>query len=133
LLDCNLESARFYALRPLQRFRIKRWDYYAVFTPRRFFLRHHRRPGLRRQYLRLYAGLRDRQPARARTGHPAWNGIELPRNSTQGDSHFEDKRVNLGFSLHPDKRHLSVSWPDFHDGRGIQPRLTCLRRQDTSR
>ena len=37
LLDCNLEKAHFYALRPLQRFRIKRWDYYAVFTPRRFF------------------------------------------------------------------------------------------------
>ena len=37
LLDCNLESARFYALEPLQRFRIKRWDYYAVFSPRHFF------------------------------------------------------------------------------------------------
>ena len=37
LLDCNLEDARFYRLRPLQRFRIKRWDYYAVFTPQRFF------------------------------------------------------------------------------------------------
>lgn len=32
LLDCNLEAARFYALKPLQRFRIKRWDYYAVFS-----------------------------------------------------------------------------------------------------
>src|SRR5512146_1102488 len=37
LLDCNLENARFYTLRPFQRFRIKRWDYYAVFTPQRFF------------------------------------------------------------------------------------------------
>ena len=39
VLDCNLEQARFYPapLRALQRFRVKRWDYYAVFTPRRFF------------------------------------------------------------------------------------------------
>ena len=37
LLDCNLEAANFYRLRPLQRLRIKRWDYYAIFTPRRFF------------------------------------------------------------------------------------------------
>ena len=37
LLDCNLEKANFYKLQALQRFRIKRWDYYAVFTPRRFF------------------------------------------------------------------------------------------------
>ena len=37
LLDCKLEDSRFYALRPLHRLRFKRWDYYAVFTPRRFF------------------------------------------------------------------------------------------------
>jgi hypothetical protein len=37
LLDCNLENANFYTFHALQRFRIKRWDYYAVFTPRRFF------------------------------------------------------------------------------------------------
>jgi hypothetical protein len=37
LLDCNLESARFYALRFLQRFRIKRWDYYGFTTPDHFF------------------------------------------------------------------------------------------------
>ncbi|RPJ44314.1 MAG: DUF2804 family protein, partial [Chloroflexi bacterium] len=39
LLDCNLEQAAFYppALRFIQRYRLKRWDYYAVFTPRRFF------------------------------------------------------------------------------------------------
>lgn len=39
LLDCNLERVRFYPLplRPLQFLRVKRWDYYAFFTPRRFF------------------------------------------------------------------------------------------------
>lgn len=38
LLDCNLEAARFYPapLRPLQRLRIKRWDYYGVTSPERF-------------------------------------------------------------------------------------------------
>ncbi len=37
LLDCNLEAARFYRLRFFQRYRIKRWDYYAIFTPKGFF------------------------------------------------------------------------------------------------
>lgn len=36
-MDCNLEAAHFYSMRIFQRFRIKRWDYYAVFTPRGFF------------------------------------------------------------------------------------------------
>lgn len=37
LLDCNLEDARFYSLRFLQRFRIKRWDYYGFATLDHFF------------------------------------------------------------------------------------------------
>jgi hypothetical protein len=119
LLDCNLESARFYALRPLQHFRIKRWDYYAVFTPRRFFSATIADLG--------YAGNIFVYTLDFETGDlheeglviPLGKGIELPRNSTEGDSHFEDKRVSLDFSLHTDHRHLSVSWPDFHQGRGI--------------
>jgi hypothetical protein len=120
LLDCYLESARFYALRFLQRFRVKRWDYYAFFTPRRFFSATIADLG--------HAGNIFVYTLDFETGDlhedgliiPLGKGIELPRNSTQGDSHFEDKRIKLDFSLHADHRHLSVSWPDFHDGRGIE-------------
>ena len=123
LLDCNLESARFYTLRPLQHFRIKRWDYYAVFTPRRFFSATIADLG--------YAGNIFVYILDFETGDlheeglviPLGTGIELPRNSTEGDSHFENKRVKLNFNLHPDHRHLSVSWPDFHEGRGIQAEI----------
>jgi hypothetical protein len=39
LLDCNLEQVAFYPrpLRLLQRLRVKRWDYYGVTTPERYF------------------------------------------------------------------------------------------------
>ena len=37
LIDCNLEDARFYRLRGLRRFRIKRWDYYGVTHPTGYF------------------------------------------------------------------------------------------------
>ena len=37
LLDSNLEYVNFYKLKFLQPLRLKRWDYYAFFTPRRFF------------------------------------------------------------------------------------------------
>jgi hypothetical protein len=36
-LDSNLENVNFYQIKFLQKFRVKRWDYYAIFTPRRFF------------------------------------------------------------------------------------------------
>ena len=123
LLDCNLESARFYALRPLQRFRVKRWDYYAVFTPRRFFSATIANLG--------YAGNIFVYTLDFETGDlheeglviPLGTGIKLPRNSTEGEGHFENKRVKLDFKLYDDHRNLSVSWPDFHDGRGIQAEI----------
>ena len=37
LLDCNLEKARFYSFGPLQRFRVKRWDYYGITMPKGYF------------------------------------------------------------------------------------------------
>ena len=123
ILDCNLESARFYTLTPLQRFRIKRWDYYAVFTPKRFFSATIADLG--------YAGNLFVYTMDFETGDlheegivvPFGKGVTLPRNSTEGNSHFEDARLKLDFSLHPNHRHLSVSWPSFHNGRGIQAKI----------
>jgi hypothetical protein len=50
---------------------------------------------------------------------PLGKGITLPRNSSEGDSHFENDKARLDFHLSADKRHISVSWPSFHEGRGI--------------
>lgn len=123
ILDCNLESARFYAFTPFQRFRIKRWDYYAVFTPKRFFSATIADLG--------YAGNLFVYTMDVETGElyeegivvPFGKGVTLPRNSDQGSSHFEDARLKLDFSLQADHRHLSVSWPSFHNGRGIQAEI----------
>ncbi len=119
LLDCNLEAARFYALRPLQRFRIKRWDYYAAFSRRRFFSATIADLG--------YAGNLFVYTMDLATGDlheeglvvPFGKGVVLPRNSEAGDSHFEDSRLKIDFCTRPGCRHLSVSWPGFHAGRGI--------------
>ncbi len=123
LLDCNLEAARFYALGMLQRFRIKRWDYYAVFSPRRFFSATIADLG--------YAGNLFVYTMDFATGDlheegvivPFGKGVELPRNSIAGDSRFENKALKMTFSLSPGCRHLSVDWPDFHNGRGIQAEI----------
>jgi len=119
-LDCNLENARFYALRPLQRFRMKRWDYYAVFTPRRFFSATIADLG--------YAGNIFVYTLDFATGDlheeglviPLGGGITLPRNSTAGDAHFANGRASLDFQLTSAGHRITVSWPDFHGGRGIQ-------------
>ena len=124
LLEANLEAARFYRLRGLQRFRIKRWDYYAVFTPQRFFSATIADLG--------YAGNIFVYTLDFATGElheeglviPLSKGISLPRSSREGESRFEDKRLRLSFQALPGERRVQVDWPGFQAGRGIQADLT---------
>jgi len=120
LLDCNLENARFYALRPFQRLRIKRWDYYAVFTPRHFFSATIADLGYAGNIFVYAMDLESTELHEEGLVIPLGKGVVLPRNSTAGDSRFENDKARLDFRLQDGARCLSVAWPGFHDGRGIQ-------------
>jgi hypothetical protein len=120
LLDCNLEQARFYALRPLQRFRIKRWDYYAVFTPKHFYSATIADLGYAGNIFVYSMDFESGDLHEEGLVIPLAKGILLPRNSTEGDTHFEDARAKLHFQTMPEGRRVEFSWPAFHNGRGIQ-------------
>ena len=124
LLDCNLEAARFYALRPLQRFRIKRWDYYAVFSPRRFFSATIADLGYAGNMFVYTMDLTNGDLHEEGAIVPFGSGVDLPRNSTSGDSHFQNKDLRIDFRLRPGCREVSVNWPAFHEGRGIAAEIT---------
>jgi len=123
LLDCNLEAARFYALRSLQRFRIKRWDYYAIFTPRSFFSATLADLGYAANLFVYILDFESGELHEEGLVVPFSKGVELPRNSDAGDSRFENKSLKMAFTLHPGRRHLSVSWPSFQGGRGINAEI----------
>ncbi len=130
ILDCNLENARFYALRPLQRFRKKRWDYYAIFTPTRFFSATIADLG--------YAGNIFVYTLDFETGDlheeglviPFGKGIMLERNPVDGKASFANDKVSLEFNIEDEKKTLKVDWADFHDGRGIQAEITLHQPAD---
>ena len=124
VLDCNLEEAHFYALRAFQRFRIKRWDYYAVFTPQRFFSATIAHLGYAGNIFVYVMDFESGDLHEEGLVIPLGKGISLPRNSTAGDSHFENAAARLDFRLLPAARQISVSWPAFHDVRGIQADIT---------
>jgi len=115
LLDCNLEAVNFYPapFRFLQRIRVKRWDYYGVTTPDRFFSVTLADLG--------YAGQAFVYTLDFATGRyheetltiPPGGSILLPRNSTEGESRFDNGKLRLAFRVTPEGRHLSVAWPDF--------------------
>jgi len=120
LLDCNLEDARFYRLaRPLQVFRLKRWDYYGVTTPEFFFsatLAHLGYAGTVFVYVLDFTNAELHEETLL---VPLGRGISLPRNSDQGDSTFDNGKVRIAFRLEGDKRRVQVDWPAFNGGQGL--------------
>lgn len=135
LLDCNLELVSFYPrlFRLFQGFRLKRWDYYAVFTPKRFFSATIADLGYAGNIFVYTLDFATHELREESLVIPLAKGISLPRNSTEGDSLFEDGRARLFFQAERDYRHISVSWPGFHDGRGIEAdiRLSCLPEHES--
>jgi hypothetical protein len=123
LLDCNLENTRFYALKMFQRFRIKRWDYYAVFTPQHFFSATIADLGYAGNIFVYYLDFTTGELHEEGLVIPMSKGIDLPRSSDQGESKFEDQRARLIFRGVPEGRHISVSWPSFNKGKGISAEL----------
>ncbi len=123
LLECNLEDAHFYTLRPFQRFRIKRWDYYALFTPRTFFSATIAHLGYAGNLFVYVMDLSTGDLHEEGLVVPLGRGVQLPRDSRQGETIFEDKRLKLHFQVVPGGRQVSVSWPAFHAGRGISAEI----------
>lgn len=117
LLDCNLENARFH------RFRVKRWDYYAVFTPNRFFSATIADLG--------YAGNIFVYTLDFKTGElheeglviPFGSGIRLERNPEAGEASFKNDKVSLHFKTDGGQRFIDVHWAGFNNGRGIQAEI----------
>ncbi len=128
LLDCNLENARFYALRTLQRWRIKRWDYYAVFTPRRFFSATIADIGYIGNIFVYTLDFETKELHEESLIVPLGRGVFLPRNSTGGTAFYQGKGAAMGAALEfhadPGCRRISVDWPSFHQGRGIRAEIS---------
>ncbi|MBI4789186.1 MAG: DUF2804 family protein, partial [Chloroflexi bacterium] len=124
-LDCNLERASFYSppFQVLQFLRLKRWDYYAVFTPRRFFSATIADLGYAGNIFVYTLDFTTNQLREETLSIPLSQGITLPRNSTEGDTHFEDTRARLSFSTKPDCRALVVDWKAFDSGKGIHAEI----------
>jgi hypothetical protein len=130
LLDCNLENAHFYPFRPLQAFRLKRWDYYGLTTADFYF-------SITLAHLG-YAGLVFAYTLDFDTGDfheetlllPLGRGIRLPRNSDQGDSTFDNGRVRVAFHLQDSVRRIQMDWPSFREGQGLAADVALYCRPD---
>lgn len=112
-LDCNLEAANFYRARFLQRWRIKRWDYYGLTTPTDFFSFTIADIGYIGSIFAYRVDLRTGAYQEETLTIPLARGVALPRNSTSGESRFSNGRVTVTFTPEAAARRLSVRWPGF--------------------
>jgi hypothetical protein len=113
LLDGNLEAAHFYPLCFLQRLRLKRWDYYGITTPTHFYSFTLADLGYAGQVFAYVVDFEGGHCQEETLTIPLSRGIVLPRNSTEGRSAYEGKKVRMSFDVVPGGRRLSVAWPTF--------------------
>jgi hypothetical protein len=118
LLDCNLKNVRFYS--PLLRFwqpmRIKRWDYYGITTPTHFFSFTISDVGYLGSIFAYVIELENGDYHEEMLTIPLAKGVQLPRNSDEGISLFDNDKVKLRFKSELSKRKILVRWPGFYSG-----------------
>jgi hypothetical protein len=103
---------------------MKRWDYYAIFTPHRFFSATIADLGYAGNIFVYTLDFSSGELHEEGLVIPLGRGIQLERNSQSGEAVFASEKTSLRFQSFPQKRCVSVNWPDFHDGRGLQAEIT---------
>jgi hypothetical protein len=124
ILDCNLDNASFYAIKPLQFFRMKQWDYYAVFTSTHFFSATVADIGYVGNVFVYVIDFQAKWYHEESILIPLAKGISLPRNSTEGDVLFDNGKLSIAFHLEGNSRRIRVDWPGFSQGQGVTSDIT---------
>lgn len=130
MLDCNMEEARFYPLKALQFLRVKRWDYYAIFTPRYFFSATIADLGYAANVFVYIMDFSTGELYEEGLISPLGLGTKLPRNSTAGVSSFAGQGASLTFTVENGVHNLSIDWPKFNNGRGISAKIKLVQAAD---
>lgn len=121
LLDCNLENVRSEGTpRFWQPMRVKRWDYYAITTPTHFFSFTVSDVGYLSSIFAYAIEFANTDYHEQTLTLPFYRGVQLPRNSTEGKSLFDNGRVRLEFDAFKDNRKIKIDWPDFRDGKPLK-------------
>lgn len=113
LLECNMQSLHFYRLRFLQWLRIKRWDYYAIFTPTHFFSFTIGHVGYLGTIFAYTVDFTTWTHQEATLTIPLGRGITLPYETNTYESLFDNGSVRMRFASTRKLRQLEVRWDGF--------------------
>ena len=116
LRDANLDQA---APGRLRRWRLKRWDYYGIWTPDLFVSATLSHLGYAALAFVYVVDLRDGTIAEQTRIHLLGRGIDLPHDSDAGAVAFDDGAIRLAFAPAPGERRVRAAAPAFDGGRGL--------------
>ena len=108
---------------------MKRWDYYGVTTPERFFSVTLADLGYAGQAFVYTIDFATGQYHEETLTIPPGGGVALPRNSTEGECRFDNGKVHMSFAVTQEGRHLSVGWPEF-DGQPLAAEIDFTLRPE---
>jgi hypothetical protein len=116
----NLEKTAVYPriYRFLQFIRMKRWNYFAVFSPSRFFSATLADLGYAGNIFVYTLDFENGQLHEEGLVTPLSKGLTLAEG-TSGTSSYEGKEIRLHFQSSNQAHQIQVDWPSFHDGKGI--------------
>lgn len=129
ILEPNLNRIAFYpkSLHFLQFLRVKRWNYFAVFTPNNFFSATIADLGYAGN---IFVYILDFETGKLHEEGlviPLSKGIMIP-DGTTGICRYQGKGIHLNFQSSVDAHQIVVDWPNFHKGKGFHTNTTLKIR-----
>ncbi len=106
-------------LAPLNRLRLKEWDYYGITAPDWFFGVAVSHAGLAGVVFVYFVDFTALTTDEATVLTPLGRGCRLPHTSTEGDVEFGRAGVEISFRRHPTERHLKIDWPKLGSGKRL--------------
>lgn len=130
LLDSNLENVNFYRLKLLQSLRLKRWDYYGITTPTHFFSFTISDIGYLGMVFAYVIDFNKKTYHEETIALPFARGVEIPRNSTEGNTCYRNRKVSLLFNKSSEQRTLSVSWKNFENNQDLTAEISITEKPE---
>lgn len=116
LLAANLDAVRGIA----GRFRLKRWDYYGIWTPELYVSATLTNLGYVGMAFAYVVNLANDSEVEDTRLTPLGHGIALGDDSERGSVRYRDRAVSYEFTTVAGRRELRVCVPHFDSGRGLQ-------------
>lgn len=114
VLECNLDAAAPQGIpKFLRPWRVKKWDYYAFFSPTHFFSITLADIGYAGSVFAYLLDYKTSTLTERTVTVPFAKGISLARDSWEGTSSFKNAQVDVKFSVQRDARTVRLSWPNF--------------------